>query len=178
MSNTGYDSRATDEMLQPFKAVMANDYDKYRNHVCRVYLNCLLLDNDKNNERKYAIAAVFHDIGIWTNNTIDYLNPSIEQAMLYLTHIHKEDWKKEIELMIYWHHKTAAYKGEHETIVENFRKADWIDVSLGLLSFGAGRKSIKNNRKLLPNSGFHLFLLKKISKNFLRHPFNPLPMFK
>lgn len=39
----------------------------------------------KINAEKYAIAAVFHDIGIWTNHTLDYLDPSAGQAKAYLT---------------------------------------------------------------------------------------------
>ncbi len=61
---------------------MGADYDKYKNHVYRVFLNCLLIDSEKNNEEKYAIASVFHDVGIWTNHTFDYLDPSIEQAKI------------------------------------------------------------------------------------------------
>ena len=53
------------------------------------FLNCLLIDCEKNNEEKYAIASVFHDVGIWTDHTFDYLDPSIEQAKIYLTEIKK-----------------------------------------------------------------------------------------
>lgn len=165
-------------MLKQFTAVLGRDYDKYRNHVCRVFLNCLLLDGNSNNEEKYAIAAVFHDIGIWTNHTIDYLDPSVAQARHYLKHIHKDEWGEEIESMICWHHKTTAYKGKYRTTVEYFRKADWIDVSLGLINFEADRKTIQWYRKQFPNNGFHVFLLKKIVLNFLHHPLHPLPMFK
>ena len=68
MSNT---NREIDELLGPYKSIIGEDYNKYRNHVLRVYLNCLLLDTNKDNEGKYAIAAVYHDIGIWTKQTID-----------------------------------------------------------------------------------------------------------
>ncbi|MFC5410200.1 hypothetical protein ACFPMF_12820 [Larkinella bovis] len=78
-------TKTIDVLLQPFKPVMGADYDRYRNHVCRVFLNCWLLDRDDANLEKYAIAAVFHDIGIWTDRTIDYLAPSIAQASQYLT---------------------------------------------------------------------------------------------
>lgn len=178
MKDIHYCNKAIEDMLKPFTTVLGKDYRKYRNHVYRVFLNCVLLDSNAANEDKYAIAAVFHDIGIWTNNSIDYLDPSISQARFYLTHIHKEEWREEMEAMIYWHHKTTAYKGGDHTTVENFRKADWIDVSLGLVNFGADRKAIRSYRKQLPNNGFHLFLLKKIVMNFFRHPLHPLPMFK
>jgi hypothetical protein len=103
-----------ESLLQNFKPLIDRDYDKYRNHVYRVFLNCLLIDKEKDNEEKYAIASVFHDIGIWTNKTIDYLSPSIQQAKTYLLNAGKQDWTDEIILMIYWHHKTSRYKGIHE----------------------------------------------------------------
>ncbi len=157
---------------------MGVDFDRYKNHVYRVFLNSLLIDNDKSNEEKYAIAAVFHDIGIWTDQTIDYIDPSVEQAKNYLNETGKQDWIEEIGLMIYWHHKISKYQGIYEKTVENFRKSDWIDVSLGLITFGFDKQKINENRKKILNLGFHLFLLKATGKNFLKHPLNPLPMFK
>lgn len=165
-------------LMLSFKPAIAVDYDKYRNHVYRVFLNCILLDDNKTNEERYAIAAVFHDIGIWTDHTIDYLNPSIEQLKDYLQRSNKQQWIDEISSMILWHHKTRRYRGSFSQTVETFRKADWIDVSLGLLSFGANRQKLKSNRQLLPNLGFHVFLVKQISKNFFKHPLHPLPMFR
>jgi hypothetical protein len=167
-----------EKLLNRFTPVLAEDYEKYRNHVYRVFLNCRLIDNERSNEEKYATAAVFHDIGIWTHDTVDYLEPSIEEARKYLIEAGRPDWIEEISLMIYWHHKTKTYKGNYGNTVECFRKADWIDVSLGLLTYGFDAKTLKLNRKILPNKGFHWFLIKRIGKNFLRHPLKPLPMFK
>ncbi len=47
-----------------------------------------------------AVAAVFHDLGIWTNGTFDYLAPSIALARDYLVASAREDWTDEIEEMI------------------------------------------------------------------------------
>jgi hypothetical protein len=173
-----YSNETIELLMHQFKPVLGADYEKYKNHVYRVFLNCLLMGNEKNNEEKYAIAAVFHDIGIWTNSTFDYLDYSIEQVKIYLTKTDKQDWTDEIILMIYWHHKMSKYEGAHEKIVETFRKADWIDLSLGLLTYGFNKNSIKANRRAFPNLGFHIFLIKETIKNFLRHPLNPLPMYK
>jgi hypothetical protein len=173
-----YQNQAIENLLQKFKAEIGPDYDKYKNHVQRVFLICMLIDDDKSNQEKYAIASVFHDIGIWTNQTFDYLEPSIEQARIHLIKIGREDWLEEITLMISWHHKITMYRGNHEHIVENFRKADWIDVSFGLISFGVDKKKIKENIRKWPTLGFHRFLVKASLKEFFRHPFNPLPMIK
>ena len=172
-----YSNAIIESLLQNYKQVIGADYEKYRNYVYRVFLNCILIDTVKSNEEKYAIAAVFHDIGIWTDNTIDYLNPSIEEARRYLWQSGKQHWIDEIGLMIYWHHKISSYKSEYADTVETFRKADYIDVSLGLFTYDFDKKAISINRKRFPNAGFHLFLVKRIAKNLFRHPLKPLPMF-
>lgn len=173
-----YSNEMIEYLLEKYRSAIGDDLGKYRNHVYRVFLNCLLIDGEKANEEKYAIAAVFHDIGIWTDHTIDYLEPSIDQAKKYLTESGKQEWTDEISLMIDWHHKTSRYKGEHEQTVENFRKSDWIDVSLAILTFGFDKHKINETRKKLPDLGFHLFLIGKLTKNFFKHPLNPLPMFR
>jgi hypothetical protein len=177
-STMEYSNTIIETLLYNFKPAIGNDLEKYRNHVYRVFLNCLIMDKEKNNEEKYAVVAVFHDIGIWTDHTIDYLDPSVGQLSLYLTGSGKQEWVDECSRMINWHHKTTSYTGPFKQTVEIFRKADWIDVSLGLLTYGFDRRSIRENRQKLPNRGFHLFLLKKLAGNFFRHPLNPLPMFK
>lgn len=173
-----YNNQIIDGLLQKFHYALGEDYSKYRNHVYRVFLNCLMIDSKKMNEEKYAIAAVFHDIGIWTNHTIDYLDPSVEQARIYLNETGRTDWINEIICMIKWHHKITVYKGLHEVTTGTFRKADWIDVSFGAVNFGYNRQLIRDKRRQLPNLGFHFFLLRKLVKNFFRHPLNPFPMFK
>lgn len=167
-----------DNLLMPFRPLLDNDYEKYRNHIYRVYLNCLVLDHDQSNQERYAIAAVFHDIGIWTGHTFDYLQPSIYQAEQYLSANGKQEIIPEISQMIYWHHKIKPYAGDYAKTVEVFRKADWIDVSLGWLSFGADKKTMGQYRSRYPNAGFHFFLVKQAFKNFLKHPLNPIPVFK
>lgn len=166
------------QLLQGFKPMLGVDFEKYQNHVCRVFANCRLMDPEESNREKYAIAAVFHDIGIWTDHTFDYLNPSIGQVAQYLEATGKQEWLHEISRMIYWHHKLSRYRGEFAHTVEVFRKADWMDVSLGLLVFGFDRGNIGAVRRKFPNAGFHVFLLKQSLNNFFRHPLNPLPVFK
>lgn len=173
-----YTEYMIEELLQQNRSVIGPDFAGYRNHVYRVYRNCLLLDRQMNNREKYAIAAVFHDIGIWTHHTVDYLNPSIEQATAFLTTTGRQHLLVDVTQMIRWHHKIRPYRGPGHHLVETFRKADWIDVSFGILSFGTDRRVLRINRTILPNRGFHAMLLKKLLKNLLVHPTKPLPMFR
>lgn len=167
----------TEKLLSRFAHTIGEDYGRYRNHVNRVFSFCILMDDDTDNIQKYAIAAVYHDIGIWTNKTIDYLEPSIAQMKGYLIESNKQEWMEEIMLMIHWHHKITPYRGKFSKTVEIFRKADWIDVSLGTLRYEVKSQELKELKTQFPNLGFHWFLIRQIAKNLLRHPLNPLPMF-
>ncbi len=158
--------------------------EMYKNHVQRVYNLCLSQDQSEENRLKYAIAAVFHDIGIWSKNTFDYIEPSIIEAKMYLEKEGHAHLVKEVSIMIEMHHKRSAYTGENKNTVEVFRMADWMDVSLGLYhrasrrtGFGIDKKLYSNLTKQFPYKGFHYFLLKQTFKNFLKNPMNPLPMF-
>jgi ketol-acid reductoisomerase len=45
--------------------------------------------------------------------------------------------------MIREHHKIRRFRGEAAGMIEPFRRADWIDVSLGVLSFGLPRERMR-----------------------------------
>lgn len=167
-----------EQILQEHKDDLQRDYEKYRNHVYRVYLLCTTLDKSPDHNDKYAIASAFHDLGIWTNRTFDYLGPSISLANEYLNKQNRSGWTTEISLMIDMHHKLTHYNGKFEDSVEVFRKADWIDVSKGIIKFGVSDRKIREINRQCPTKGFHTFLAKKTLINFFSHPFKPLPMFK
>ena len=173
-----YLNSGIEEVFERFKTETGKDLEKYRHHVYRVFHYCLLLDPDDRNKEKYALAAVFHDIGIWTDHTIDYLEPSIIRATDYLMETGQGSLKEEIKEMIYWHHKTGAVGKNVSPAAEVFRRADWVDVSLSIRKFGLRGSDIRKYRKLFPRRGFHFFLFKKILRQFLHHPLNPLPMFR
>lgn len=171
------ENKTIDRLLETYKDVLKTDYNVYRNHIYRIYNYAVLLDDDTTNHEKYSIAAVFHDLGIWTHS-FDYLKPSIQLASEYLTKNEKEDCIKEIALMIDYHHKMSSYKGEFSRTVEIFRKADWIDVIMGIKLFELDRSKYKSIQTQISNKGFHWFLVKQSLKYFVKHPLNPLPMFK
>ncbi len=170
-------NKTVDKLLETYKDVLKTDYNVYRNHIYRIYNYAVLLDDDANNYEKYAIAAVFHDLGIWTHS-FDYLKPSIQLASEYLTKVDKQDWIEEIALMIDNHHKMSRYEGKFNKTVEIFRKADWIDVIMGMKLFELDRSKYESIQSKISNKGFHWFLIKQSSAYFVKHPLNPLPMFK
>ena len=165
-------------ILDPYRNDLGKDFEKYKNHVHRVFAICLELDKTKSNVEKYAIASVFHDLAIWTDKTFDYLAPSISLASNYLNISDQSDLTNEIQVMIDMHHKITKYKGEYEPTVETFRRADWIDVTRGKKLFGLQKVTYIKIKDQYPFLGFHKFLVTQSIQHFFNSPFNPLPMFK
>lgn len=167
-----------DQILDAYRPHLGEDFTKYRNHAHRVYHLCIQLDKNDQHHEQYAIAAAFHDLGIWVNNTFDYLEPSVALATAWLVEHQKTSFIAEIPLMIDMHHKMSRYSGQFESTVEAFRKADWIDLSLGILKFELPRRQFRALVRQFPTKGFHRFLIRRTWQNFFKHPLKPLPMFK
>jgi hypothetical protein len=168
-----------DEILEKWKNELGQDYPGYKNHVYRMIHFCFALHNCNNEDReKIIIAGCFHDLGIWANNTLDYLPPSIALAKEYLEHNSFEQWMPEIELMIDMHHKLRKYQDDRYPLVEIFRKGDWVDFSLGSVKMGLPETYIKSIKAHFPDSGFHKRLTQLAGVWFSRHPLNPLPFMK
>jgi predicted metal-dependent HD superfamily phosphohydrolase len=165
-----------DSLLASYKDELGADFTPYRNHVMRCLQFCHLLSHPGQEAwDKLQIAAVFHDLGIWTADTFDYIEPSVALAEAWLHKNGHADWSKEVATMIRDHHKVSS---SQSVLAEVFRKADWIDVSFGLLSYSVPRKAIRRAYNLFPDQGFHLLLAGLFTRHMLKDPFHPLPMFK
>ena len=168
-----------EEVLDNHASELGHDFIPYRNHVYRVVNLCLAIVGDSRVElEKIAVAAVFHDLGIWTNKTFDYIAPSVAIAREYLTARGMADWVPEIEATIADHHKVTASRANPQLLVESFRRADWIDVSRGLRRFGLPSTFIAAVVAKWPSAGFHRHLAELTIDRFFEHPLNPLPMVK
>jgi HD superfamily phosphodiesterase len=60
-----------DEVLHDHASELGRDFIAYRNHAYRVVNLCAAIVKDSVDLEKIAVAAVFHDLGIWTNKTFD-----------------------------------------------------------------------------------------------------------
>jgi HD domain len=168
-----------DEVLDDHASELGPDLIAYRNHVYRVVNLCLAIVGDRHVElEKIAVAAVFHDLGIWTNHTFDYIAPSVALAREHLAARGLADWIPEIEAMIVDHHKVTSSRADPRSLAESFRRADWIDVSRGLRRFGLPRPFIAAVAATWPNAGFHRRLVQLTIDRFWKHPLTPLPMVK
>ncbi|NER34863.1 MAG: hypothetical protein F6J93_12710 [Oscillatoria sp. SIO1A7] len=168
-----------EEIFSDWKETIGSEYEGYKNHVYRTIHFCLALRECSEEEReKIIIAGAFHDIGIWIEDTVDYIPPSVPPAMEYLKNRNLEVWSKEIKLMITEHHKIGEFKDEMHPLVEVFREGDLVDFSFGTFKFGIPSAYINEVKATFPNSDFHKNLGKRAIKWFGNHPLNPAPMMK
>jgi len=168
-----------DEVLDNHASQLGHDLTAYRNHVYRVVNLSVAIGGDTRIElEKIAIAAVFHDLGIWTNKTFDYIAPSVALARDHLGARGMADWTSEIEAMIVDHHKVTSSRPDRRSLVESFRRADWIDVTFGLRRFGLPRSFIAAVGAAWPDAGFHRRLVELTIDRWRKHPLSPLPMVK
>jgi len=168
-----------EEVLGNHASELGHDRTAYRNHVYRVVNLCVaILGGSRVELEKIAVAGVFHDLGIWTNKTFDYIAPSVALAREYLGVHGMAEWTQEIEAMIVNHHKVTYWRPHPQSLVESFRRADWIDVTRGLRSFGVPRSFIAAVAATWPSAGFHRRLVELTMDRWRKHPLSPLPMLK
>jgi hypothetical protein len=165
-----------DDVLEGYASALGNDRVAYRNHVYRVVNLCVAIVGDRGEVEKIAAAAVFHDLGIWTDRTFDYIAPSIALARKYLVARELEDWITDISTMIADHHKITPSMANPNSLVEPFRQADWIDVTGGFRRFGIPRPFVARLFTTWPDAGFHWRLVQLALHRFRTHPLSPLPM--
>jgi len=175
-----------DQLLTGWQSLLGMDYEAYRNHVYRVINLAMAYFPDMSPEQRdlLCIAAAYHDIGIWTHSTLDYLESSADQACAYLAKnpdagdSSLETKQRLVSAMIYQHHRIRAIPGDELAAAEAFRKADWADVTLGVRRFGLPRGRYRLICASFPNAGFHRRLLTLFTNRLRESPLSPLPMLR
>ena len=83
---------------------------------------------ERGRDRKIAIAAAFHDLGIWPDHTFDYLAPSVRLTSAWLADSDRATWTSEVTEMTSTT-RADPYR-EGRTGRRAFRRADWVDVMM------------------------------------------------
>jgi predicted metal-dependent HD superfamily phosphohydrolase len=171
-------SETIETLLKPYQSCLGDDYTGYKNHLYRVVNFCHLQAQLSSEQASLIeIAAVFHDLALWTSHTADYVQPSEALARRYLQMIDCPEWIDDVCRIISEHHKiTAVDPGD--SLPEIFRRADWIDLTYGWRHFGTSKQAIQDTYRVFPDMGFHPLLARIIRSQLFRHPLNPLPMLK
>jgi hypothetical protein len=172
-----------DETLDAFRAAVAGDLTAYRGHIYRVFNVCRALaaaadgtPDAPDRDDKIAYAAAFHDLGIWSDGTVDYLPPSSRRLRERLERDERVAWSRELSDMVDYHHKLTPVRGA--PLVEAFRRADVVDLSLGLVRFGLPRAWLRELATAFPAAGFHGRVVQLVGGWAVRHPLRPFPMLK
>lgn len=105
-------------------------------------------------EDQVGNCTCFHDIGLWSAHTVDYIPPSVSEVKGTYPGAGRNEWSEEIGLMVEMHHKVRTYKTERYPLVGLFRKGDLVDFSLGLFKFGIPPAYVREVKKAIPNNGF------------------------
>lgn len=167
-----------DEILDRHAAPLGADFAAYRNHAYRVTNFCGALAPGSIDEPAIGIAAAFHDLGIWTDATFDYLEPSQRHAREWLAAGAHRSLSGLVDAMIGHHHQVTAYRGAQGALVDLFRRADWLDVTRGLLPTVIPRAFLAEVFGAFPDAGFHRKLLRLTARQLVRNPLKPLPMLR
>mmetsp|Transcript_12427 Transcript_12427/g.14270 ORF Transcript_12427/g.14270 Transcript_12427/m.14270 type:complete len:219 (-) Transcript_12427:802-1458(-) len=153
------ESPRIEELLTPYKDLLGTDYEGYRGHLYRVLTYSLhFLDGDETYRDVIESALVYHDIGLWTDGQLSYLEPSVARAKESLSGYGSEELQL-VEDIIMQHHKFSPFTGANEKVVNAVRKADWIDASMGIFKKGIPKNSISKVQAEVPNAGFHNTLM-------------------
>lgn len=150
----------------------------YSLHARRVFLFAQALTGATGEAaQRLAVAAAFHDLAIWPSRELDYLTPSADLAEAWLRAEGLDGWVPEVRAIIKQHHKLTPWPGGG--LVEAFRQADLIDLSLGLIRFGLPQDQVRAIRARHPNAGFHRCLLGLVAHRVWQNPWrNPMPMLR
>lgn len=147
---------------------VGTDFAAYRGHIYRVLSYAAhFLGDDPRGREHIAFALVFHDVGMWTDHELAYLEPSEAVAeRVRKQHAPHLDGTL-IANIIHWHHKMFAFAGPDADIVNAARKGDWIDASMGMVRHGVSRKDVAAMEQTIPVLSFPGVLM-RLAKD-LRH---------
>lgn len=144
-----------ESLFAPYRTLIGNDFDGYRNHVYRCVTYAMhFLGDAAEYEQIVETAFVYHDIGLWTDKELAYLEPSEAVA---LHDNHKYGWGLDPDALrgaIHWHHKVFKYKAGQSHV--GFAFGPIIALTRGWASPGVGTSSIWNRIAMECPHGQHV----------------------
>lgn len=165
----------TNQILSSYKEELGNDFDRYLGHCQRVlrYMSALGMRGEE--KEVASVLVAFHDLGIWTHNTMDYLEPSVQLAIEYIQSNGLDINPETTRQVIGDHHKISVTT---HPLAEQLRKADLVDLSMGMIRFGISKEVIQKAKTDFPYLGFHAMITRKVLAHVVRNPLKPFPMLK
>jgi len=166
-----------EEVLGAWQEALGTERAPYRGHVYRVLNYARALIGSERHDDALAVGSAFHDLGIWSDRTFDYLPPSIQCGEAFRQARMPSLSAELLARMIGQHHRLRRIvDGPEPEVVEAFRRADLVDLSRGVLRGRLPRERVRELTARFPYAGFHGFLARTGLGWAVRHPFRPLPM--
>lgn len=169
-----------DEILEEHREFSEGDevgWVGYRNHAQRVFIFASrLADSRPEAGEMIAVAAAFHDLAVF--RTLDYLVPNLHALETWLAARGRPEWRRELELAITMHHRLRPYRGEAAWLVEPIRRADWIEVTGGVMTAGLPRDLVRRAQRGFPMGRFASKSALRIGAHAVTHPLDPLPFWR
>jgi hypothetical protein len=170
-----------DDILEPHREAWGPRYVGIRSHAYRMlnFIEYFAPAATPQEVDRSATVAALHDLPVFLTGDMNYLDKAADLAADYLDSHGNSQWKEEATLMIHNHHRFRAYTGPYQRTVEATRRADWIDVSLGRLRFGAPKSYVRELDAVFPiDSLIPWPAYKNIALYAARHPRRPFPFAK
>jgi len=176
------DSPLIDEVLDRYRSALGPHYQRYRGHVYRVYhytrhLSAKGGGAPEEDDSAIALAAAFHDLRFATDQTLDYLPPSIVSATEHLDALGLSELAPVVSRMIGFHHKLTPYRDEDANLVEPFRRADLVDL-FAVPGVGVPFALRREAQSSYPKCGFRGFVCRTLLLGAVKQPWRPLPMLR
>ena len=163
-----------DTELAKFTDAMGDEMDAYRNHCLRVlsfavaHLGGVKMVSSKSVD-VMALALAYHDLGLWSDGALDYLEPSARQLEASTRDNGEDEDIFDINdiatarAIITEHHKLTDYhshddKGINANLVNAIRKGDWADFTIGIIRFGLPAGFVESAYTKIPEANFHMIL--------------------
>ncbi len=144
-----------DRLLEPYRDALADDFVAYRNHCRRVLTYAIhFLDGDREQQPLIETALAYHDLGLWTDDELAYLEPSETLALADNERLGLGFDPQALRDIIRWHHKVRPYRGANADVVDACRRGDWVDATGGKLRKGLSKGQIAAVEAAIPRHGF------------------------
>jgi hypothetical protein len=168
-----------DDVLDEWAPRLGQARAAYGGHAQRIYNIARQLIGSSRHDTELALASAFHDLGIWSDDTFDYIAPSVRRAREHMR-AHRSPLSEELvaELIAQHHRLRRVRSGLEPELVEAFRRADLVDLVAGSSRAGLDPAFSRDLIAAFPHAGFHGTLLQTALHWILRHPLRPLPMLR
>jgi hypothetical protein len=158
-----------DDELFGLAGVIGSDFQAYRNHCLRVltftkYFLPEWVEKELPEAMELAAMAIaYHDVALWTDKALDYLDPSAAQLETALTGKVTDKEMAIMKELILQHHKVTDFSSETlgkagDALVNAVRKADWTDFTMGIVRFGMPAAVVEAAYDGIAEAGFHKML--------------------